>query len=305
MLRHSVARERRGLSLVELMAAIAVAGVILTVIAGIALRQQRTFVALSDDAALAGQLRDAAALLPTDIRAASVGAGDLRESTDTSIEVRELIATGVVCDTVGAALVLAPTADGAATFASTIAPVQSSDTAWLLWADDPVPAWQARRVTGTGSTHAGQCMVGGPQLGGASLAASRTSLSLDSAPPPATLIGRPIRVTRPIRYSLYRSADGDWYLGARDWNNATAKFNAIQPIAGPFQSPGAGGPLFRWFDTTGAQLATPVATPDRVALVRIDLRGRTHRADRALGSRQSNGPRADSTLIAVSVRNRS
>ena len=304
MLKHAAMRAPSGLTLVELMAAIAVAGVVLAIVAGLALRQQRTFVALSDDAALAGQLRDAASMLPTDLRSAAVGAGDLREASDTSAELRETIASAVVCDTLGAALVLAPPAPGAPTFAGKVASVESGDSAWLLSADDAAPTWQARRVGSVGVTHAGPCAAGGPHLGAESLVASRTWLSIDSSPAPATLVGRPLRITRPIRYSLYHSADGHWYLGARDWNNATSKFNAIQPIAGPFQPP-SGAPLFRWFDTTGAPLATPVAARDRVALVRIDLRGQTRHADRALGSRQHTGPRADSASIAVSVRNRS
>jgi hypothetical protein len=287
---------------VELMAAVAVAGVVLAVVAGIALRQQRTFVALSADAALAGQLRDAASMLPMDLRGAAVGAGDVHEATDTSIEVRETIASAVVCDTLGPSIVLAPSGTHATTFAGTIATVHAGDTAWVLAPDDSVPTWHARRVTGVGASHAGQCIPGGPHLAGASLVASRTTLSLDSAPQPTALVGRPLRITHPIRYSLYRSSDDSWYLGVRDWNSTTSKFNAIQPVAGPFEP--SGTPVFRWYDTTGALLATPVAWRDRIALVRIDLRGRTRGADRILGSSHDNGPRADSVTISVSVRNR-
>jgi hypothetical protein len=112
-----------------------------------------------------------------------------------------------------------------------------------------------------------------------------------------------VRVTRPIRYSLYHASDGSWYLGARDWNDASAKFNTTQPLAGPFRSPGA-GPVFRWFDSTGAVLASPVAWRDQVALVRIDLRAQTRNADRVLGSAWNSGPRADSVSTFVAVRNR-
>src|SRR5262249_60049372 len=55
-----IAAARAGLTLVELMAAVAVAGVVLAVLAAVALRQQRIFLALAADAALTGQLRDAA-----------------------------------------------------------------------------------------------------------------------------------------------------------------------------------------------------------------------------------------------------
>jgi prepilin-type N-terminal cleavage/methylation domain-containing protein len=296
-------RRRGGFTLVELMATVAVAGVVLSIIAGVALRQQRTFAALSADAALAGQLRDAASVLPSDLRSAAVGAGDLREATDSSIEIRETLASAVVCDTLGQAIVLAPFGRTAATFAGAVAVIQADDTAWVFSPDDSAHTWRGHGVLGVGSTAAGQCTAGGPRLGGASLAASRTTLTLDSVPVPKTLIGRPVRVTRPIRYSVYHASDGSWYLGARDWNGASAKFNTIQPLAGPFRSPGA-GPVFRWFDSAGAALPTPVARRDQVALVRIDLRGQTRNPDRVLGPVWNVGPRADSVSILVAARNR-
>jgi prepilin-type N-terminal cleavage/methylation domain-containing protein len=303
MLTVCVARRRGGLTLVELMATVAVAGVVLAIVAGIALRQQRTFAALTADAALAGQLRDAVSLLPSDLRMAAVGAGDLREATDTSIEIRETLASAVVCDTLGKAVILAPFDATAATFGGAIAPIQAGDTAWIFSPDDSAHTWRGHAVLGVGSTHAGQCAAVGPRLNGASLAASRTTLTLDSLPVPQTLIGRPLRVTRPIRYSLYHASDGSWYLGARDWNDASARFNTTQPLAGPFRSPGA-GPVFRWFDSSGTVLAPPVARRDQVALVRIDLRGQTRSADRVLGAAWNNGPRADSLSMFVAVRNR-
>ncbi len=304
MLNGAATRTRRGFTLVELVAAMIVAGTVLAVVTNIALRQQRAFVALLGDAALAGRLRDAASMLPMDIRGAAVAAGDLREATDTSIEVRETIAGAVVCDTLASALVLPPPAVGAATFATSIAGIQAGDTAWLLSPSDSVPGWRSHRVMAVGSTRAGQCAPGGPQLAGPALAASRTSVSLDSAPPLATLIGVPLRITRPIRFSFYRSADGNWYLGARDWNSASVRFNTIQPIAGPFQAPTTGAPPFRWFDSTGMPLSTPVVARERTALLRVDLRGQTRDIDRVLGAAQNVGAHKDSVSISVSVRNR-
>jgi hypothetical protein len=292
------------LTLVELMAAVVVGGAVLSIVAAIALRQQRTFVALTGDAALAGQLRDAASLLPIDVRGAAVGAGDLREATDTSIELRQTIASAVACDTLGSMLVLAPAAAGAATFAGSVAPIQVGDTAWLLSPDDSISGWSPWRIASVASTRAGQCLPVGPQLAGSALTSPRVAVALDSTPPVAGLVGRPLRVTRPIRYSVYRSSDGAWYLGARDWNTTTLRFNTIQPVAGPFQPPTIAAPTFRWFDATRATLATPVADRDRVALASIQLRGQTRGVDRVLGSAQTTGPRKDSVSLAVSVRNR-
>lgn len=304
MLNDRVIRARRGLTLVELVAALVIAAAILAIVATVALRQQRTFAALTNDVALAGQLRDAASMLPMDVRGADVRAGDIREASDTSIEVRETIASAVVCDTLGSSVLLAPEGAGAITFAASIAPIQAGDTAWMFSAEDSTHPWRAYRVNAAVSAHAGDCLVGGPRLTGPALSAARTRVSLDSSPPPVALVGLPLRVTRPIRYSVYRSPDGNWYLGARDWNGTSNRFNTIQPIAGPFHAPAAGAPTFRWFDTTGAELASPVAAPNRVSLLRVALRGQTRSEDRILGSAQNTGPRRDSVSISVSVRNR-
>lgn len=304
MLSDAGLRARRGLTLVELVAALVVAGTVLAVIANISLHEQRTFAALTNDAALAGQLRDAASMLPMDVRGADVRAGDLREASDTSIEVRETIASAVVCDTAGSSVLLAPEVAGPTTFTASIVPIQSGDTAWIFAPDDSTHTWQPYRVTSAASARAGDCLAGGPRLAGSALAAARTRLSLDSSPPPATLVGLPARVTRPIRYSVYRSSDGNWYLGARDWNGAGGRFNTIQPIAGPFLAPAPGMAVFRWLDTTGSELAPPVAARDRVALLRVALRGQTRTPDRIIGSSQNVGARRDSVSIAVSVRNR-
>ena len=192
MLTGGAAGRRSGLTLVELMATVAVAGVVLAIIAAVALRQQRTFASLSADAALAGQLRDAASVLPSDLRTAAVGAGDLREASDTSIEIRETLASAVVCDTLGKAVVLAPFDGTAATFAGAMAPIQAGDTAWILSPDDSAHAWRGRAVLGVAAAHAGQCMSGGPRLDVPALAASRMALTLDSVAAPQALLGRPV-----------------------------------------------------------------------------------------------------------------
>ena len=297
-------RARAAFTLIELVAAIVVGGVILSLIAGLALRQRRVLVALTDAAALGGQLRDAGSMLPGDFRAASIAGGDLRDATDTSLELRETIVTAVGCDTVGGSLVLAPLAAGAGSFAAAITTAESLDTAWVLSPVDSGARWRPFRVAGAVATRAGQCVPRGPRLDGGALGMPRLALALDSIPAPLTLVGRAVRITRPIRYSVYRASDGRWYLGARDWNSGASKFNSIQPLAGPFQAPTPATPVFQWFDTSAARLAAPVGTLDRVASLRVDLRGQTREADFILGAAMDSGPRRDSVQLIVSTRNR-
>ena len=297
-------RARAAFTLIELVAAIVVGGVVLAVVAGIALRQQRVFAALTEDAALAGQLRDAGSMLPGDFRVASVAGRDLREATDTSLELRETIGSAVVCDTLGGSIVLAPIVAGGDAFAAGFSTPAVGDTAWVLTPLDSASRWMPYRVTSESGARAGQCIAGGPRLDAGSLGTPRVALSLDSAAVPLTLVGRPVRITRPIRYSVYKSSDGRWYLGARDWNSGASRFNSVQPLAGPFQSPTPATPVFRWFDTSGVLMPTPVTSLDLVATLRVDLHGQTRNADLALGSATDSGARRDSVQLVVSPRKR-
>ncbi len=145
-------------------------------------------------------------------------------------------------------------------------------------------------------------------LSGVALAVGRASYRLDSASsaPAATATpGVPIRVTRPARYSLYRASDGAWYLGQRDWNPATLRFNTIQPVSGPFLSAASDGLHFRYFDSTGAELPSGTSSTRSIALIRIALNAQTQRVVHASGfAVTSAGRHADSVLVTVRARNR-
>src|SRR5205823_6311327 len=97
------------------------------------------------------------AILPIDLRAVASGAGDIREARDTSIEMRGIIASGVVCDTAAGILVLAPAVAGAETFTGIATPVATGDTAWILSATDSSDVWRPFRVARTETVAAGVC----------------------------------------------------------------------------------------------------------------------------------------------------
>ncbi|HEY9225576.1 MAG TPA: prepilin-type N-terminal cleavage/methylation domain-containing protein, partial [Gemmatimonadaceae bacterium] len=279
---------RRGVTLVELLVTVVVGGIALSLVAGIALRQQRVFADMANLAAVTGQLRETSAILPIDLRSAASAAGDIREARDTSIELRATIASAVVCDTTASGLLLAPDYTGSASA------ITAGDSAWLFDARDSGDVWKPRRIMAATTAPSGQCAALGPTLSDSGRNVTRIALTLDSAPP-RDWTGAPMRVTRVLRYSLYRSSDGSWNLGERDWNPATSRFNTIQPVSGPFLSAASGGLVFRYADSTGAPLATPVVDPRRIALIRFDLRGQTRQAPRVLTTRAVSAPRVDST----------
>ena len=296
-------RSRSGFTLAELLIALACAGLLCATIAAIALRQARLFAELADNAAVTGRLREVIATLPIDLRAVSPAAGDIREARDTSLEIRATIANAVTCDTVrdvtGRSVILGPALGGAETYASYLATIAAGDTAWVLDARDTVERWIPRRITSVSSTTAARCGIGAPRMNGVSFTA--TTFALDTLAPARP--GSVIRVTRPVRYSLYRSSDGSWQLGAREWNPITLRLNTIQPVAGPLSAPSAQGLVFSYFDSGGAVVSNPSAPSAGLALIQITARAQTNAPPRVLGA-SSAARHADSLDAAVFLHNR-
>jgi len=300
-----LSQQRRpfGITLVELLVTMAVGGVVLSLVAAICVREQRLFADLGAQNATAVQLRDAEAILPIDLRAASAPQGDVREARDTSIELRGLVASAVICDTAQGGAVLAPASASATTYAGYLTMPDAGDTAWVLAPGDSSEVWEPYRVAASGSYAAGACGSLGPRLTSESASSPRALLSLEGFAAAARL-GMPLRVTRPLRYSLYRGTDGRWYLGQRDWSSVTQRFNGIQPVSGPLLPPAKGGLEFRYLDSAANVLATPVADTRAIAAILVDVRGETRSDVRALGAATSAGPRADSATLWILLRNR-
>ena len=306
MLTRSVTRVRRGFSLVELLVAMVVGGVVLALLTLAGLRQQRLIADLFDDAALSGQLREASALLPIDLRVLGSAAGDLREARDTALEARGTIANAIVCDTARGSVVLAAVTDSADTYTSYATSIEPGDTAWLYQSVNGNESWVPRAIASVAATAAGRCSPIGPLLRADVAARARTAITLDSAGDAAgdaAFIGRPLRITRSLRLSLYRSSDGTWNLGERDWNPSTQRFNSIQPLAGPFLPANTAGLTLEYLDSNRAAMPTPLADPRAAAAIAFTLRGETRHAVRALGATQQ-GRRVDTARVVVLLRNR-
>ncbi len=292
---------RTGFTLVEMLVALSIAGVVLALVAAITVREQRVFGDLAERAATAGQLREAAVVVPIGLRALSPASGDIRAAADTALELRVTIGSGVVCDTAPGALVLPPASMGPP-YASFLMAPSAGDTAWLLTASDSGDRWQPRAVTDAASASPGRCAAGGPALDALSAAAARTRLSLGGSVGAAGIVaGTPVRLTRALRFSLYLASDGGWYLGERDWNAAQLRFNTIQPVAGPFL-PAASGLRFTYRDSAGGVVPTPLATTTLVRSIEVALHAQTRRRVQILGT--TGASRADSARVVIALRNR-
>ena len=252
-------RQRCGTTIVELLVALVLAGLVLGTATLSVLHQQRTASRVAALWSAQSQLGPAATLLPAELAQLAFGSGDLvaGEASDTAVELRAPVASSISCDSaVGSATLIPASADSLLLGGVASAP-RVGDSLW--WFPEGDSIWRGRRVAAVGARSA-QC------TGPVSVRGSAVRLTLDS--PDTVLAGSPIRVTRLTRYSVYRSGDGSWQLGRREWTEPARRLAAIQPVAGPFLRPGTGIETpttgFRYFDAAGRELVTPVD----VALVR-------------------------------------
>lgn len=306
MLTRAFRRPRRGVTLIELLVVLIVGGIALGLVASISLHEQRMIEDLAQASAISGQLRDASSILPIDLRGLDPGAGDIRtgQAGDTAIELRATIGSAVVCDTAPRSLVLAPAGSGSGTFGSFRTSVRAGDTAWLYVPTDTSDEWRPFSIAYVSGAAAGGCVGAAPQLADSDRALRRMKIVLDAPPSLNGALGFPLRITRPMRYSLYRASNGLSYLGEKDWNDARRRFNIIQPVSGPFLAATFQTPAFRYLDSAGNALATPVADLSSVALIQVDLRAQTPGWVRALGAAATVGARGDSMSIVVLLHNR-
>ena len=265
MLMHPPSRRRPGVTLVELLVAMTLGAVVLGSATSVLLRQQRTSAALGSAVATDAQLRGATGALAAELAVLSASAGDLAagEARDTSLQLRSLVARGVACDDGAGVTIVADDADEPPGALDGAVP-RVGDSLWW-YAGDSTGRWRSARIASSDSVTAPCPLTSAPPRPARQLVIGVA----DTVPS-----GAPLRITRPVRYAFYRSGEGSWQLGMREWIDATARFAAPQPVAGPFIMRVAelrSG--FRYFDTAGDELPIGPGGVDvsRVARLRLTV----------------------------------
>ncbi|CAN5365697.1 hypothetical protein BH09GEM1_BH09GEM1_26500 [soil metagenome] len=275
---------RRAASLIELLVALTLGSIVLAAATSSVLRQQRTHERIASVAASDVQLRTATTLLASQLSFIDAAAGDpaAGEARDTALQLRATIAVALACDRGTSAVTLLPDTPGAVALSGFAAQPRAGDSLWYLTDS----TWRGTRVEGAGvvtATCPAPFLATGPTV--------RLTLAALSDTIPA---GAPLRVTRPTRYAFYRSGDGTWQLGFREWSDATGAFSAPQPVAGPLlRQSDSRRSRFRFFDAFGEEL-TGSDFEARIARVRIV----TH-ALSAARERGQDSVRSDSVDVAL------
>lgn len=254
---------RTGVTLAELLIALTLAAIILGSATTSVLRQRRTASAVGGAAANAAQLRAATGAIAAELSPLTAASGDLvpGEARDTSLQLRMLVTTGFECDDAVGFAVIAN--EDVAVAGSSLGLVPKSGDSLWWYSGDSTANWRGRLITSSDSILA-VCPLLGP---GARPARHLAFAERDTVP-----LGASLRVTRPARYSFYRSGVGGWYLGLGEWVEATRRFASPQPIAGPFimrvRDARSG---FRFFGSDGVELIADASPVDAARIARVRL----------------------------------
>jgi prepilin-type N-terminal cleavage/methylation domain-containing protein len=288
---------RAGFTLVELIIAITVSGLVMGSIYKILNANQRFYRAQNQILDVQQNIRAAAQILPGELRGLDPDGGDIIAMSDTAITIKAARGFSIVCTTPSAADVTARqivirnalTSGYRAMDASRDSvlvyregnPEISSDDRWL---HAPIAGSAAVNcadgTAGTRLTLTG--MADGDSLG------VRGSLGDQGV-----VAGAPLRTFEVVNYRLYDDGTGAWWLGLRSY--AGGAWGATSPVAGPLQA--ANGLEFQYLDAT--QHATTVRTA--VRRFRITVRGQSSQPINVPG--RVAGVFRDSVVARVAVRN--
>jgi prepilin-type N-terminal cleavage/methylation domain-containing protein len=291
---------RRGFSLVELLIALVLMGIVSAAVYRVLVNNQRVYQMQTQRIDLQQNIRAAATILPAEFRELDALDGDITAMSATSITIRAMRWLGFTCDPPvmgGAVGALTTTIRGGPLFFGSRG-ILTSDSILIYYDGNQASrlddAWWAGRPTANPA--ALNCPTDG-RPGTRIVFALRTAGA--PAPPYAGMPpnfpgaippGAPVRGFETVTYQLYRPAgDTSWYVGMQPTGQA------MQPLVGPVL---ANGLAFTYFNAAGAVTAVPA----EVARIDITVRGRTAQLVRQTTGGVM-GPTLDSVVTSVALRN--
>lgn len=316
---------RRGMTLIEIMISLVLLGIVGGVIMRVIMRQQRFYQGVNQIMAQRGQLRQATAVLPIDLRSLSSVGDDIIVATDSSMEFMVNIGTSVVCEVVNGSQIALPI--------TTLASGQTL-TSWYGYgepaAGSTVYVYNDSSVAGNDEDRwqkftlvdihhdAARCVGLTAFHTVADIGQQRPILELSSTEPndvstggPISRyinVGAPVRVMKRIRYALYQASDGKSYLGYSTYDASTSAYTTQAPVSGPYDPYGSASGLgFKYYDVDGNEIASGASTTEREKIARVDLiaRARTSSNVRAEGIQNGVSQQyRDSLAVSVMLRNR-
>lgn len=284
---------RRGYTLIEILVALVLLGIVSAGVYKVLVNNQRIYTAQTQRIDLQQNIRAAAAILPAEFRQLDAAEGDITALGPDSIRMRAIRQLAFIC-------AAPPLGSGIGQLALTIrqTPIYGNrqtfavgDSLLIYWEGDPAnrsdDTWLPALIQQAPGT--GTCSDGAPAftltLQPGWMAGTQFNIT------GAITNGSPVLRFNSLLYRSYADASGTWWLGVQNLGSS----GSIQPLVGPLI--GSNGVAFSYFDSAG--VATTV--PTQVAQIQIVLRART-----ALPVRDGTGPLAykvDSAVTWVALRN--
>jgi prepilin-type N-terminal cleavage/methylation domain-containing protein len=288
---------RAGFTLVELLVAITITGLIMASVYKILTGNQRFYQAQKQILDVEQNIRAAAQILPGELRGLDPDGGDIIAMSDTAITIKAMRGFSVLCTTPTAADVTARqitirnaltagyraidrTRDSVLVFREGNPDISSDDR----WLHAPIAGSTSVNCTdgsaGTRLTLTG--MVNGDSLGVMGAVGDR-----------GVLLGAPLQTFEVVNYQLYDDGTGTWWLGMRTY--AAGTWSGTSPLAGPLQ--GTSGLIFEYRDVNQNVTAATTA----VRRIRITVRGQSSQPINIPG--RVAGYYRDSVVARVALRN--
>ena len=291
--------DRRGFTLIELMVALLLLGIVTAGIYRVLVSNQRTYHAQTQRIDLQQNIRAAATILPSEFRELAASEGDIYAMGTTEIRMRALRQFSVLCraPVLGGGTGALPVIVFRDLFSGNS--LVRGDSILLYYEGDEGTrnddGWVAAALT----TDAANAVCPDAFLS----AGIAFTVALENTFPDAIRLNRdgaipnggPMRGFQPVRYALYQSdADGLWYLGMDVFTQGA--WAGIQPLVGPLL--GSTGLRFNYFDNASVATADPL----RVGMIEITVTGRTQEHVKAPGGGAFTLPQ-DSITTRVALRN--
>jgi hypothetical protein len=295
------ARRRRGFTLIEILMVAVLAVLVLGGMMSVLVRQQRFYLGTADLLEARSQTRQAAGILPTELRALSPVGGDILSMSDDALEIQATVGSSAICALASGLVTLPPINPIMGNAVTTWAVEPAVGDTVLIFNEGPTgsmsdDSWSRHEIAFTQRRNK-VCPV---STGLTTLIDSdkfSVQFTVVGTLSPNITAGAPIRFLRRASYSLYAGANGKWYLG---YCSPQCGPSGPDPIAGPFVpvTNGEGGIQFTYLDANGAVTADPEQVAQVSVLVRAESRSRMSTA--SFDSRLAG----DSLRFTVGIRNR-